>query len=110
MRLQKRQVILLVDNAPVHIVQISLTNVCVEFLPPNTTAFLQPCDAGIINSFKCQYKKRFIQNRIKAFDIVQGIFQFLYFIIPVLTFFLLGTDQAPANFNILHTIHMAANA
>ena len=52
MRLQKRQVILLVNNAPIHIIQISLTNVRVKFLPSNTTAFLQPCDAGIINSFK----------------------------------------------------------
>ena len=38
--------------------QINLTNVRVHFLPPNTTAFLQPCDAGIINSFKANYKKK----------------------------------------------------
>ncbi|GBC34912.2 tigger transposable element-derived protein 6-like [Rhizophagus irregularis DAOM 181602=DAOM 197198] len=29
-----------------------LTNVTLHFLPPNTTSHLQPCDAGIINSFK----------------------------------------------------------
>ena len=54
MRLQNRKILLLVDNAPVHIIDenVSLTNVAVHFLPPNTTAHLQPCDAGIINSFK----------------------------------------------------------
>ena len=54
MRLQNRKILLLVDNAPVHIVDedVNLTNVTVHFLPPNTTSHLQPCDAGIINSFK----------------------------------------------------------
>ena len=54
MQLQNRNILLLVDNAPVHIVNedINLTNVVVHFLPPNTTSHLQPCDTGIINSFK----------------------------------------------------------
>ena len=54
MRLQNRKILLLVDNAPVHIIDenVSLTNVAVYFLPPNTTAHLQPCDTRIINSFK----------------------------------------------------------
>jgi len=51
---QKRKILLLVDNAPTHAIENpdSLTNIKVHFLPPNTTAHLQPCDAGIINSFK----------------------------------------------------------
>ncbi len=54
MRLQNRKILLLIDNAPVHIVDedVNLTNVTIHFLPPNTTSHLQPCDAGIINSFK----------------------------------------------------------
>ena len=54
MRLQNRKILLLVDNAPVHITNEdnSLTNVALHFLPPNTTAHLQPCDIEIINSFK----------------------------------------------------------
>src|SRR5437764_771162 len=54
MRLQHRKILLLVDNAPVHVIKknVNLTNVAVHFLPPNTTAHLQLCDAGIINSFK----------------------------------------------------------
>lgn len=54
MRLQNRNILLLLDNAPTHSVSetIDLSNIRIHFLPPNTTAFLQPCDAGIINSFK----------------------------------------------------------
>jgi hypothetical protein len=54
MKKKNRTILLLLDNAPTHSVSesINLTNVKVHFLPPNTTAFLQPCDAGIINSFK----------------------------------------------------------
>jgi hypothetical protein len=54
MRLQRRKILLIVDNAPVHVINenLNLTNVAVHFLPPNTTSHLQPCDAGIINSFK----------------------------------------------------------
>ena len=54
MRLQNHHIFLLADNAPVHIIDenVNLTNVTVHFLPPNTTAHLQPCDTGIINSFK----------------------------------------------------------
>jgi DDE superfamily endonuclease len=45
----------LIDNASTHMINNtagSLSNVHVHSLPPNTTAHLQPCDAGIINSFK----------------------------------------------------------
>ena len=54
MQRQNRNILLLLDNAPTHTVNEStnLTNIKIHFLPPNTTAFLQPCDAGIINSFK----------------------------------------------------------
>jgi hypothetical protein len=54
MNYEKRKILLLVDNAPTHAIENpdALTNIKVHFLPPNTTAHLQPCDAGIINSFK----------------------------------------------------------
>jgi hypothetical protein len=57
MKKQNRKILLLVDNAPVHFVNFVnnpelLTNITVHYLPPNTTAHLQPADAGIINSFK----------------------------------------------------------
>ena len=54
MRAQRRNILLLVDNAPTHALyeNTNLTNVNIEYLPPNTTAHLQPCNQGIINSFK----------------------------------------------------------
>ena len=54
MWLQHHNILLLVDNAPVHVINenLNLTNVTMHFLPSNTTAHLQPCNAGIINSFK----------------------------------------------------------
>lgn len=54
MRRQNQKIILLVDNAPTHALYETtrLTNITIQSLPPNTTAHLQPCDQGIINSFK----------------------------------------------------------
>lgn len=60
LRMQDRRVLLLVDNASSHGV-VELTNVTIRFLPPNTTSFLQPLDAGIIRSFKCKYKSLFVR-------------------------------------------------
>jgi hypothetical protein len=58
MHLENRNILLLVDNAPTHNLMdnLELTNVKIHYLPPNTTAHLQPCDAGIIHSFKvCKF-------------------------------------------------------
>ncbi|GES77977.1 CENP-B homolog protein 2-like [Rhizophagus clarus] len=75
MKLKGRKILLLVDNAPVHALYegVKLTNIEIKFLPPNTTTHLQPCDKGIINSFKAHYQKLLLQNRIKAFDFQQEI-------------------------------------
>ncbi len=59
MRRANRHICLLVDNAPSHIHEgLELTNVTAVFLPPNTTAHLQPCDAGIIKNFKLKYRMK----------------------------------------------------
>jgi hypothetical protein len=70
-RAERRNILLLIDNAPSHvdpgsildeqleiyneINDFRLTNIKIHFLPPNTTAHLQPMDAGIINNFKVKY-------------------------------------------------------
>ncbi|CAG8837875.1 28374_t:CDS:2, partial [Racocetra persica] len=46
----------------------NLSNINVVFLPKNTMAWLQPCDARIIYLFKCHYHKLLLQNQIAAFD------------------------------------------
>ena len=91
MRVQNRNILLLVDNASTHTLyeNTTLTNIVIEHLPPNTTSHLQPCDQGIINSFKvrskhylfivvvsnltlilfqAQYRKLYLHNQVKAFD------------------------------------------
>ena len=54
MRNQHRNILLLVDNVSSHHLEEGkvLSNVKLHFLPPNTTAHLQPIDQGIIHSFK----------------------------------------------------------
>ncbi len=47
---------------------IKLTNIKLVYLPPNTTAHLQPMDAGIIHSFKSKYKQEFCKHLIQQFD------------------------------------------
>jgi hypothetical protein len=41
---------------------IQLRNTTVFYLPPNITSKIQPCDVGIIRSFKVYYRRRF--NRL----------------------------------------------
>lgn len=49
----KRQVILVLDNFSGHEPgNLIPPNVKIEFLPPNTTIKLQPCDQGIIHTLK----------------------------------------------------------
>lgn len=54
------KIFLLIDNAPGHPV-LEHPNVKVIFLPPNTTALIQPLDQGIIATFKTYYIKRSFQ-------------------------------------------------
>lgn len=48
------------DNAPGHPRELEAMhpNIKVTFLPPNTTALLQPMDQGIIQAFKLYYIRR----------------------------------------------------
>jgi len=68
-RTQNRKILLFIDNASSHFNpdkdnnqeikesgNLNLSHVRVYFLLPNTTAHLQPIDAGIIKSFKAIYK------------------------------------------------------
>ncbi|CAB5335269.1 unnamed protein product [Rhizophagus irregularis] len=68
---EKSRVIIFCATNATDETQEKLDSIDVKFLPPNTTTKLQPCDAGIIHSFKCHYKRLFLQNRINAYDDVQ---------------------------------------
>ena len=81
---QKEEVLLLLGNLSGH--QVPNVGSCLrvtrlEFLPPNTRSRFQPIYAGIIASFKAQYRKLVIQyqidcfsaNKVFAIDIYQAI-------------------------------------
>jgi len=59
MRHQERNIVLLVDNFSGHYVQYTPRNIQVEFFELNLTAFVQPCDAGIIRCLKAHYRQEF---------------------------------------------------
>ena len=65
---QKRKVLLFVDNCSAHPLVPGLKSVRCEFLPPNATSCLQPCDQGIIRSFKAKYKAKMLFRLIKFID------------------------------------------
>ena len=66
-KLQSRRVLLFVDNCSAH-GNIDLSNIKVQFLPKNTTSKLQPCDAGIIQNVKLNYRKMFLRHLISKLD------------------------------------------
>ncbi|KAH9097216.1 hypothetical protein Ae201684P_011937 [Aphanomyces euteiches] len=62
-------ILLILDNASSHsTVRVNLINVVVLMLPPNTTSVLQPMDAGIIASFKQNYRRRQVDHAIQLID------------------------------------------
>ncbi|KAH6946715.1 hypothetical protein HPB50_014755 [Hyalomma asiaticum] len=64
MRRENRKILLIVDNCSAHIVNVRLTHVRLEFLPPKNTSLLQPLDQGIIKSVKAEFRKRLVQSLI----------------------------------------------
>ena len=84
---QRRHILLLIDNAPSHIVDEYL-NINIQFLPPNTTSKIQPLDQGIIRSVKCAYRKT-IQVQycscVENYEEVKQIMQSFDFVVAVNT-------------------------
>ncbi|CAG8738012.1 13149_t:CDS:1, partial [Rhizophagus irregularis] len=60
---RRQRILLLFDNCTSHKLEnLTLSNVEVCFLPPNTTSKLQPMDASIIMSFKKHYRRYHIRQ------------------------------------------------
>ena len=60
---------MVIDNCPTHPnIQASLQAIKLVFLPPNTTAKLQPCDQGIIQNLKLHYRKYLLIKLISAIE------------------------------------------
>ncbi|KAF0693897.1 Aste57867_15171 [Aphanomyces stellatus] len=71
---EDRKILLLVDNAPPHLLKDDtlLRNVKLKMLPKNTTTYLQPQDAGIIAAFKSKYRKHQVRNALGQIDAVMA--------------------------------------
>lgn len=67
-KLKKDTLPLLVDNCPGHAMKVTLKHLNVVFLPANTTLIVQPCDHGIINTFKAFYKMEMRRKVIRIID------------------------------------------
>lgn len=62
MKAQRRKILLLLDNVPCHPTQFDFSNVELCYLPPNTTAAVQPLDQGTIRAFKIYYRGLMMHN------------------------------------------------
>ena len=58
-----RKIALVLDNAPCH-PKLTLSNIELVFLPPNTTSHLQPLDQGIIANFKVKYRTMYTTKHL----------------------------------------------
>ena len=67
MRREERNVLLFLDNAPSH-PHISLSNIKLQFFPPNTTSCTQPMDQGIIQTVKLKFRTRQLQYVLNSMD------------------------------------------
>ena len=66
MKKQNRKIILFMDNAPCHPIDIVLSNTKSKSFPPNTTSTLQPLDQGFIRIFKTYYCKYVVKYIISC--------------------------------------------
>ncbi|XP_042226453.1 tigger transposable element-derived protein 1-like [Homarus americanus] len=69
------KILLILGNAPGHPqpVEVLHEKVQVLFLPPNTTALIQPMDQGVIKTFKANYSKRVMARLHSALDHDQNL-------------------------------------
>ncbi|XP_035214767.1 tigger transposable element-derived protein 1-like, partial [Stegodyphus dumicola] len=68
----EQKALLLIDNAPSHPTNLSDLTTCIPvevvFLPPNTTALIQPMDQGVISNFKAYYLRRTFKQMFEKTD------------------------------------------
>ncbi|GFT71785.1 tigger transposable element-derived protein 6 [Trichonephila clavipes] len=62
MKIEKRHILLFLDNCIVHNNAPPLSNVKLQFFPPNSTSKLQPLDLGIIHNFKTFYRREVVKS------------------------------------------------
>ena len=88
------KIVLFIDNATCHKLNPGtlLKNIEVVFLPPNTTALIQPLDQGIIHNVKQYYRQQICRQQLIALE--NGF----------------SLDQYKSSVNILKAMHMLKRA
>ncbi|GBL87080.1 Jerky -like [Araneus ventricosus] len=69
-KLKLKKAILLMVNAPAHldVETRKVENITYIFMPPNTTAILQPMDQGVIESMERRYRKQLLSKLLFGGD------------------------------------------
>ncbi|XP_065653037.1 jerky protein homolog-like [Hydra vulgaris] len=62
-------VLLLLDNVPGHFEAFEPNLIKVVFFPPNCTSWKQPCDMGIIATFKKRYKYLYLSDILSYYSL-----------------------------------------
>ena len=66
---ESRNILLFLDNFSGHIKSdLKLSNIKIQYFPPNCTAVLQPMDQGIIQAFKMKYRRCIIEEKLEAIN------------------------------------------
>jgi hypothetical protein len=65
---KNRKIALILDNCSSHPF-ITLSNIKLIFLPPNTTSVLQPMDMGVIHALKCKYRVKLAKKLLAILEI-----------------------------------------
>ncbi|GFU42749.1 tigger transposable element-derived protein 6 [Trichonephila clavipes] len=73
MKREKRHILLFLDNCTVHNNAPSLSNVKLQFFPPNSTSKLQPLDQGIIHNFKTFYRREVVKSVLYNLENQQNV-------------------------------------
>ena len=68
MKVQKRKIVLFVDNCTAHNNMPDLDNVKLLYLLANSINKFQPMDQGVINNFKVYYRKEVVQFVLKSIE------------------------------------------
>ncbi|GFV00042.1 tigger transposable element-derived protein 6 [Trichonephila clavipes] len=61
------------DNCTVHNTAPPLSNVKLQFFPPNSTSKLQPLDQGIIHNFKTFYRREVVKSVLDSLENQQHV-------------------------------------
>ncbi|GFS79938.1 tigger transposable element-derived protein 6 [Trichonephila clavipes] len=73
MKREKRHILLFLDNCTVHNNAPPLSNVKLQFFPPNSTSKFQPLDQGIIHNFKTIYRREVVKSVLDSLENQQNV-------------------------------------